>query len=89
MELTILGIAAAPIIVALIQLIKTAGMPDRYAPWLNAALSTIAYGVIVLLQNGALDATLVTYTLNVLIIFLTAAGVYDRAQALLTQPAVK
>ena len=79
-ELTILGIAAAPIIVAIIQLAKMAGVPDKYAPWLNAALSVVAYGVIVLLQTGVLDAAMTTYVLNVLMIFLAAAGVYDRLQ---------
>lgn len=83
MELTILGIAAAPIIVALIQLLKLVGVPPEYAPWLNAGLSVVAYGVIVLLQTGVLDATLTTYALNALVIFLAAAGVYDRAQATL------
>lgn len=80
-ELTILGIAAAPIIVALIQLFKIAGLPVQYAPWINAGLSVVAYAVAILIQNGTIDATIAAFVLNALVIFLTAAGVYDRVQS--------
>jgi hypothetical protein len=73
-------IALAPIIVALVGLAKTLGMPTKYAPWLNGLLSLVGYGLIIAVQliPAALDPT--TYLLNALIIFLTAAGFYDRIQ---------
>ena len=83
MELTIGTIALAPVIVALIQLAKTKlGLPVEYAPWLNAGLSVTFYALVVFLAQrpDLLEAT--TIGLNGLVIFLAAAGVYDRAQAI-------
>jgi peptidoglycan/LPS O-acetylase OafA/YrhL len=76
-------IALAPIIVALVGLAKSLGMPTKYAPWLNGALALVGYGLIVVVQlvPAALDPT--TYLLNAVIIFLSAAGFYDRTQKIL------
>jgi hypothetical protein len=76
-------IALAPIIVALVGLAKSLGMPVKYAPWLNGALALVGYGLIVAVQlvPAALDPT--TYLLNAVIIFLSAAGFYDRTQKIL------
>jgi hypothetical protein len=37
------SLAAAPIIVALIALLKRAGLPTAYAPWANVALSLCSW----------------------------------------------
>jgi hypothetical protein len=73
-------IALAPVIVALVGIAKALGMPVKYAPWLNGALALVGYGLIIAVQlvPAALDPT--TYLLNAVIIFLTAAGFYDRVQ---------
>jgi hypothetical protein len=73
-------IALAPIIVALVGVAKTLGMPTKYAPWLNGALALVGYGLIVAVQLAPAALDPVTYLLNALVIFLSAAGFYDRIQ---------
>ena len=77
-ELVLAGVAMAPIIVALVELLKQAGLPSRYAPWANALMSLFTYGMIVLVDKGTIDVTLIGYLINALVIFLTAAGVYNQ-----------
>jgi len=81
-HLQIEAIALAPLIVATIEAAKYLGLPKRYAPWLNASLSVAGYALMVAIQRqpDLLEPT--TLLLNALVIFLTAAGFYDRAQAL-------
>jgi hypothetical protein len=76
-------IALAPIIVALVGLAKSLGMPTKYAPWLNGLLSLVGYGLIIAVQLAPAALDPVTYLLNALVIFLSAAGFYDRVQKLL------
>lgn len=82
-ELVVGGILLVPIIVALVELAKSVGLPTQYAPWLNGVLSLAAYGLVVLVAQVPDALEPVTYGLNALIIFLSAAGFYDRAQAIL------
>jgi hypothetical protein len=80
-ELQLAGVALAPVIVALVGVAKKLGMDTRYAPWLNGGLSVAFYGLMVLSQlvPGTLEP--MTYAVNALVIFLAAAGFYDRYQA--------
>lgn len=80
-KLVIGTIALAPIIVALVEVAKKAGMPTQYAPWLNGGLAFVGYGLMVLILKMPEAAEPVTYGLNFLIVFLMNAGLYDRAQA--------
>jgi hypothetical protein len=73
-------IALAPIIVALVGIARALGMPTKYAPWLNGALALVGYGLIIVAQLAPAALDPVTYLLNALIIFLSAAGFYDRVQ---------
>ena len=82
-DLNLNGIALAPVIVALIALAKRAGMPPKYAPYANGALSILAYAVVVWLTRDPALVEPAGYVLNILLIFLTAAGVYDRTQRIL------
>lgn len=79
-EIYIGSIAAAPIIVALVQLMKMAGMPTKYAIWANAALACAAYGLNLLLGARPEWQEPIYTGLNLLITFLAAAGIYDVAQ---------
>jgi hypothetical protein len=82
-DITIGSIAAAPLVVALIQVAKAFGFPTKYAPWLNAVLTCLAYGVMLLLQTYPQWEQPVIVALNLLVTFLTAAGVYDIGKNLL------
>ncbi|MGQ9503101.1 MAG: hypothetical protein ACUVSF_14010 [Anaerolineae bacterium] len=71
------SIAVAPLIVALIQVAKGLGLPTQYAPWLNATLTVLAYAVMLIVQAHPQLEQPVTIALNLLVTFLTAAGIYD------------
>lgn len=76
-ELTIGAVALAPVIAAIVEGIKRLGMPSKWAPILNAALSVIAYLVITVYlvnQPDAMQAA--TVAINTLVLFLSAAGLY-------------
>ena len=79
-NLTIGAIALIPIIVAIIEALKAAGVPVKYAPWLNAVLSVLGYALVVFVQTYPVYEQPVVLALNVLIIFLGAAGFYDTAK---------
>jgi len=70
------GILIGPIVAALIELFKAIGMPVKYAPWANVALSAAfwflaqAYGY--LPEYG----TWIVAVLQVAIVILTTAGFY-------------
>ncbi len=77
MEISIGSVALAPVIAALVEGAKALGLPSRFAPFLNAILSVVAYLVVsvYLVQHpDALAAA--TVMVNALVIFLTAAGFY-------------
>ncbi len=76
-EIYIGSVALAPLIVALVEVAKRLGFPSRYAPWLNATLSVIAYGGMLVVQANPQLEQPVTVALNLLVTFLTAAGIYD------------
>ena len=78
------GVALAPIIAALIEVAKTLGLDVKYAPWFNAALSVLGFAAIIYVQQNPALAEPLVIALNALVIFLTTAGFYDRAKAILT-----
>jgi len=86
LEVTLGGIALAPIIAALIQLFKRWGMPTRWAPIANIVLSTLACVVVLLiLAEFPWSATLeqwAIFFLQVLILFLETVGVYETSRHL-------
>ncbi len=46
---TVDPVALAPIISGIIEVAKKLGLDVKYAPWLNAALSVLAFGLIVII----------------------------------------
>ena len=84
-ELAIGGIVLAGIIVGVIQLAKKLGLPTEYAPWLNGFLSVAGYALVVLVTQMPHLLEPVTLVLNALVVFLAAAGLYDRGQAILSR----
>lgn len=78
-EIFIGSIAAGPLVAALVQLAKGLGLEPKYCPYLNAALSCIAYVAGLLLVSHPEYAGPTTIALNVIVTFLVAAGVYDVA----------
>jgi hypothetical protein len=71
------SIAVAPLIVALVQVAKGLGFPPKYAPWLNATLAVLFYALMLILEANPQLTQPVTIALNLLVTFLTAAGIYD------------
>jgi hypothetical protein len=82
--LIIESIALAPIISGIIEVAKRLGLPVKYAPWMNAGLSVLGFILIIYLKENPTLTQPVTIGLNALVIFLTTAGFYDRAKAILT-----
>lgn len=75
-SLTIGGILLSGIVVALVELAKRNGLPSQYAPWLNLVLTTAAVALFLFTQQKPEYLSLVTIALQVLQVFLIAAGVY-------------
>ncbi len=76
-DISIGSIAIAPLIVALVQVAKGLGFPTKYAPWLNAVLTVLFYVLRQLVEAHPQMQPPVTIALNLLVTFLTAAGIYD------------
>lgn len=79
------SIALAPLIVALVQIAKGLGFPTKYAPWLNATLTVLFYALMLIVEANPQLTQPVTIALNLLVTFLTAAGIYDIGKNI-TQP---
>ncbi len=74
------GIVLGPVIMALVQVLKHYGLPAAWAPFANVALSALA-GVLVLVVQQRPDLLpSATLGLQVLILFLAAAGYYTTAK---------
>ena len=84
-ELLIGGIYIVPVIIGLVELAKTIGLPTRYAPWLNGALSVLFYGVTVLLRERPGLEPVAVVILTAVLLFLVNSGVYNVA----AKPAVR
>lgn len=72
-QLTPLALAAIPVIVGLVQVIKGIGLPSKYAP-----IASIALGVGVLAIVGL---TWQAYLIQGIIVGLSAAGLYSGGKA--------
>jgi uncharacterized membrane protein YccF (DUF307 family) len=81
LELQIGAIALAPVIVAIIEVVKALGLPVKYAPWVSGALSVLGYALVIVVQRDPSLLEPIGYVLNALVIFLVATGFYNRAQA--------
>ncbi len=84
-ELQIQSLLLAPIIVAIIYALTTLGVPNKFAPWLNAVLSLAFYVLMIFVTAQPEYLQAVNILLNGLMVFLAAAGFYDRAQATLSR----
>ena len=75
-ELTVGGVALVPIIVALCELAKRAGLADKYVPILNAALSLAGYTLVVVITQKPEVLQPAMIVLNGLLVMLSAVGAY-------------
>ena len=75
-----------PMVLVIAGLVEAAkrylGLPVRFAPWINLALSAFFYAVIGAAQLRPEMQEPLTLAFNVLVLFLGTAGLYDRAQAI-------
>ena len=76
-ELTIGTVALIPIIVAVIEGFKRAGLPASWAPWANAVLTVVGYIVVLLLEKYPAYEPTAIMALTMLGIFLAAGGFYE------------
>ncbi len=77
-ELSLGDITLMPIIVGLVQVLKTyAGLDSKYAPLATAILSIIGYALIVVADFHPQTGEWIQYFLNALVLFLSATGLYN------------
>jgi len=76
-ELTIGTVALIPIIVAVIEAFKKAGLPVTWAPWANAVLTVIGYVVVLSLEKYPMYESTAIMAVTMLGIFLAAGGFYE------------
>lgn len=74
------GVLLVPIIVAVIEACKKAGMPTTYAPWVNAGLSVVGFLAMTFVNANPVWEQPVVMVLTMIMIFLSAAGFYDVAK---------
>ena len=86
MDLIIGGMAAAPVIFAIIEAAKALGMDVKYARWANGLLSLAAYAVIQAVELGQIDSQYVTWAIFGLAVFLGTAGFYDVTKEVISEP---
>jgi membrane protein implicated in regulation of membrane protease activity len=77
-NLLIGGVPIAALVVGLVSLAKQAGLPGKYAPWLNGALAALGF----LIASWLLPTypALVPYfemATGAIVVFLTASGIYQ------------
>ena len=72
-------IALIPIVVALVEAFKVAGLPSKHAPWVNAVLTVIGYICVVLLERYPTWEPTAVIVLTMVMIFLSAGGFYEVA----------
>lgn len=70
------GIVISGVITALIQFLKAKGLNSQYAPYFNAVLTFVFYMAYLALQQFPEYVTAATVALQVLVVFLSAAGFY-------------
>lgn len=74
------GVALAPVIVAIIELLKRTGIvKDDWAAWVNAGLSVAAYFAVWYVGQYPESLSVASVIINALVVFLTGAGVYHVA----------
>lgn len=74
---TIGGVLIAPLIAALIEVLKAVGMPVRYAPYVNVLFSIVFFAVAQAYSLLPEYQTWIVAVLQILVIILTAAGFYE------------
>jgi hypothetical protein len=79
-ELVIGGILLGPVLMGIIQVLKHYGLPERYAPFANLALSFLAGLLVLLVQMRPDILQPVTLALQIVILFLSTAGYYTTAK---------
>ncbi len=75
-ELVIGGIALVPVIVTIVQILKRLGLPADYAPVANGLLTVVAYLLMLWTQTAPQYESYVVLGLQILVLFLTSAGLY-------------
>jgi hypothetical protein len=76
-NLTVGGIPLVGIIIGLVALGKLLGVPKQYAPYLNGALSVMAYLVVGFLQQYPVYTEITKVVVFATAIFLASSGVYQ------------
>jgi len=85
-DISIYGVAAAPIIVALLALATRLGLNTKYAPWVNLVLQVAVYGASLYLMNKPEFKEPVVAGLSIIIGFLTTCGLFDRTERVIVNP---
>lgn len=84
-DLQIGDILLMPLIVAIVEAAKRYGFPVKYTPLLTAVLAVIGYGAVVTTDFFPEMMVWVQHGVNVVVIFLSAAGLYGVSKFALKQ----
>lgn len=79
------GVLLGPLVAALIEALKAAGMPVKYAPWANIVLSTAFWLLAQVYGSMPEYDTWIVAGLQIVIVILTAAGFYQEVVKRATQ----
>lgn len=79
MDITIGTYAWGPIVTGLCQLAKLLGLDTKYIPLLNAGLTIVGVLLLTLVTQKPESINIVLMIVQMLIVFLTAAGLYTTA----------
>ena len=71
------GITLAPVILALVQLLKLWGLPSRAAPWAAFILSVFGVWLVEYIALGPGNVEFVEWAFTMLVSFLASMGLYD------------
>jgi len=74
------SVAIGPVIVALIAILKRLGLPAQFAVWANVVLALVFVALIYITGIYPGIQVPMTTAINVIVMILAAAGVYDVQQ---------
>lgn len=77
-DIMIGGFAIAPLVVALVALAKTLGLPAKYAPHFNGGLSMVLWlAAVYILPMYPQAEPFVVAVIGAVVVFLSASGIYQ------------
>lgn len=80
-DLAIGGVSVVPLVIGLVTLAKNLGMPPRYAPYLNGALSVAGFFAASAVASHPALLEVAEPVATAIVIFLMSSGVYQLSKS--------